>query len=179
MMPIVKKALSTMSIPLGSLFDIETASFYKDTHEATDLILKFPGGDLGVRVRGFRYGSRHVPMQFDWSVRFRSKCGGRTEIDKFRDGYCRWYFISRANEDETDLFGYGLIDLNKCREIGLFRDELWEVNPNDDGSAGGYMPLWKVHEYGCLLWPINPQFESKGEIIYKQYLATAIQRERG
>ena len=150
MMPLIRKTIA--ELPAGCFLDIETATAEKDMHEATDLILRFMGGDMAVRVRRFKCGGDEK-LAFDWSIRFRTRHGNKTEIHKFREGFARWYFIARANEDETSLFDYCLIDLDKCRASNLFREELWEINPNNDGSAGGYMSIQKVYELGCLLWP--------------------------
>lgn len=150
MMLFVRRAIA--DLPAGIFIEAETASFEKDTKEATDLVLKLSGGDMAVRVRRFKCGIKE-PMNFDWSVRFRSRCGFRTEIDKLRDGFGRWYFIARANEDETGLFDYCLIDLDKCRAANIFNDELWMIYENGDGTAGGYMPIRELYRYDCVLWP--------------------------
>jgi hypothetical protein len=150
MMPFVRKSIAMF--PAGLFMDAETASFEKDTQEATDLVLKLTGGDVAVRVRRFKCaGSKK--LSFDWSIRFQTRYGHKTEIDKLREGFGRWYFIGRSNEEETGLFDYGLIDLNKCREVNIFNDELWQIYPNGDGTAGGYFPFMELYRYNVVLWP--------------------------
>jgi hypothetical protein len=161
MMPFVRTSIG--EIPAKYFFDVETADYYKDTQESTDLILKLSGGDVAVRVRQFKYIYHfptldQKPLAYDWSVRFRSRNGFRTEIDKLRDGYARWYFMGIANDDETDLYDYGLIDLDKCRVDDVFHSELWQVNPNGDGTAGGYLPMRWIEDHGYLLWHKDMQF---------------------
>ena len=156
MMPYVCKTIAR--IPAGIFFGIETATFEQDTTQATDLILKLSGGNVAVRVRNFNYVYRHwqtidkEPLAFDWSVRFQTRTNHRTEIDKLRDGFGRWYFMAVSNEDETDLWDWGIIDLDKCREIDLFDNFYWQINSNGDGSAGGYMAMRTVQELNCLIY---------------------------
>jgi hypothetical protein len=47
MMGAIRDAIG--DIPAKCFFDIETASFEKDTTQATDLVLKLSGGDMAVR----------------------------------------------------------------------------------------------------------------------------------
>jgi hypothetical protein len=166
MMPYIRKSIG--DIPSKIFFDIETATFEQDTTKATDLVLKLSGGDIAVRVRNHKFGYKKYswsdsidkePLAFDWSVRFVAN-GYKTEIHKLREGFAKWYFIGLANKDETDLFDYGLIDLNRCRINNIFRDELWQINPNSDGTAGGYLRMRRVKEYGCLLWHKTMKLET-------------------
>ncbi len=151
MMPFVRKAIA--ELPAGCFLDAETATAEKDIQESTDLVLRLTGGDVAVRVRRFKFGAAE-PLGFDWSIRFQTRYGHKTEIHKLREGFARWYFIGRANADETALFDYCLIDLDKCRAADIFKDELWMIYPNDDGSAGGYMALRELRRYnGCIIWP--------------------------
>lgn len=150
-LPLVVEAIS--EIPLKHFIDVNTAPIERDRNEATDLVLKLSGGDIAVRVRSYKYKHRgdSMPLAFDWSVRFRAKYGGKTEINKLREGYARWYFFGMANEQETALDDYCVIDLDKAREINLFDDSLWQINPNGDGTAGGYMSMRKVRDAGCII----------------------------
>jgi hypothetical protein len=176
MMPYIRKSIA--EIPAGCFFNIIDAPIERDLHEATDLVLKLSGGDIAVRVRNFKYKyfNDNKPFAFDWSVRCQTRYGGRTEIHKLREGFARWYFMSIANYEETDLFDYGLIDLDKCRSIDLFCDEIWRpnINPNGDGTAGGYLSMRTVQEYGCILWSPNPKniYQKNKEIPCQTYSET-------
>jgi hypothetical protein len=153
MMPVIKTAIGR--IPSRYFFDIEDATFEKDTQEATDLIIKLSGGDVAVRVRGYKYSYPDgKPLAFDLSIRWRSRYGLKTEIDKLREGFGRWYFFAIAHPNEDGLCDGCLIDLNKMRSSGILQDEkLWQINPNTDGTAGGYIAARKLQNLGCVLWP--------------------------
>jgi hypothetical protein len=164
MMGAIRDAIG--DIPAKCFFDIETASFEKDTTQATDLVLKLSGGDMAVRVRRFNYAYKGdiLPLAFDWSIRF--VCNGRkTEIHKLREGFARWYFIAIANKDETGLFDYCVIDMDKVRESNLLDDTAgWAVYPNGDGTSGGYKPMRQIEKAGCIIWQYanSSQYEYGG-----------------
>ena len=153
MMPCIREAIG--NIPAVVFFDIATAPIERDTKEATDLVIKLSGGDVAVRVRRFRYKyNDREPLAFDWSVRWRSRYGYKTEIDKLREGFARWYFYAVANANETGLYEFCLIDVDIVRKTGLLNDKTkWQVSPNGDGSFGGYYPARQLYKLGCIVWP--------------------------
>lgn len=154
MMPYIRSAIG--EIPSKYFFDIDKAPIERDQKEATDLIIKLSGGDVAVRVRRYKYKYKdNKPLAFDWSVRWRSMYGNKTEIDKLREGFARWYFYAIANERESGLFEFCLIDVDKVRETNILNDKSkWQIYPNGDGSMGGYFPARKLNELGCILWPV-------------------------
>jgi hypothetical protein len=150
-LPFVIEAIG--KIPLKHFLDVNIAPIERDKNEATDLVLKLTGGDIAVRIRQFKYSYKYdkSPLAFDWSIRFRSKYGNKTEIDKLREGYAKWYFFGIVNEGETSLFDYCIIDMDKVRSINLLDESNWQLNPNKDGTIGGYMKMRKVDTLDCII----------------------------
>lgn len=166
MMPYIRREIG--AIPSGVFYDIDTAPIERDMKEATDLVLKLSGGDIAVRVRGHKYLYPHPyntePLSFDWSVRFKARYGHRTEIDKLREGFAKWYFFAMANEDETDIFDYALLDLDKIRSEGILdQADRWMVHPNYDGSSGGYYPMRDLLDLGCVVYHKNIMYDRMTE----------------
>ena len=68
-----------------NFLSLEVSNEYKDTQEATDMLIKIEGGDVALRVRNPSCKFR------DFTIRSRSKYGGKTEIDKLKEGFGDWY----------------------------------------------------------------------------------------
>jgi hypothetical protein len=155
-MPAVRAAIG--AIPTRVFFDVDTAPVERDRHEATDLVLRLTGGDVAVRVRSKRSLWKDTP---EWSVRWRAANGGRTEIHKLRDGYCRWY-LTGYSDGNDGLWMWWLLDLNAVRAACLLEDEsLWQIHNNEDGTFGGYLPIRVLEEVDCVAYSGNDELESR------------------
>lgn len=156
-MPAIRTVLK--SLPSGYFLDFATAPAEKDTEEATDLVLSVSGGTMGVRVRSAECWGKNYSAP-EWSVRWRSRMGKRTEIDKLRDGFGDWYLFAYSSDDKGGLASWFLVDLMMVRDTGiLYADDEFGMNalgwqgpwPNGDGSAGIYFPMKRLEELGCIM----------------------------
>jgi len=157
-LPAVRRELAML--PAGLFLDFATADAERDKTEATDIVLEVDRrGMMAVRVRARRYWRDHED-DGDWSIRFKSRYGGRTEAHKMIDGWCDWYFIG-FSDGHNDLYRWFLLDLYRVREEGIFPDTMDEtawralgwLGPHDnaDGTAGIYFPISKLLELGCVM----------------------------
>lgn len=144
-MPAVCKVL--YALPMGIFLDVNEAEPKQDMEEATDLVLELSGGTMAVRVRRHRYwNSDYIG---DWSIRY--ECHGhKTEIHKLREGFGDWYFYGYSLDDKGEVAQWHLIDLAKVRSCGLL-DEEWDVHPNNDGTAGMYIPIKELYRRDCII----------------------------
>lgn len=141
-MQAVRDALG--ELPAKIFFDIQTAPAKRDMEEATDLILSISSGDIAVRIRKNKF------LKFlDWSIRVRSN-GHKTEIDKLKEGFARWYFIGWSSDDEHNLADWYLIDLDKVREHNILNHK-YPIYDNYDGTAGMYIPIHTLLLNKCIV----------------------------
>ena len=71
------------------LLKISIADKEKDTREATDLVFEVDGGTVAVRTR--RCEERYYR---DFTIRKLSMWGNKTELDKLREGFAKWYLYA-------------------------------------------------------------------------------------
>jgi len=154
-MAAVKKGLG--EVPSRIFLDIANATAKQDVEQSTDLIMVITGGEIGVRIRRRENWERNK-MHLMWSVRAICR-GHKTEIDKLREGFGRWYFMGWSENDKDSLIGWYLIDLNKVREIGIL-DRKWSIYPNGDGTSGMYIPITKLRDEGCILIDYSENHQS-------------------
>ena len=100
--------------------NISVADKYKDMTQATDFVVKIDGGDVAVRIR------RADCKYRDLTIRSYNK-GRKTEIDKLRDGFGKYYLYCWENE-KKELSEWMLIDLDKVRESGLLDSKKTKMN---------------------------------------------------
>jgi hypothetical protein len=89
------------------------STFNVDTRQATDLVvIKAQGVMIASRMRRYGYADRYP---YEFTVRSRLGSGRETELSKMLNGYADWMFYGHANQDETDIGLWMLIDLNVWR----------------------------------------------------------------
>lgn len=129
---------------------LEKASCQQDTEEATDFIyyanLKIP-----VRIRTPKYYN----YLGEFTIRWRSAHGQKTEIDKLADGHGDIYFYAWTKKDEVEYIAdWCLINLHKLRN----RHNLSRLNTtlidrakgNGDKKTG--FTFYKVNEISdCII----------------------------
>ena len=151
-MPAVRSILG--DLPARIFFDVATAPVKKDMEQATDLILSSVGsGDIAVRVRANKY-FRRAHGYYEWSVRYYNK-GCKTEYQKLKEGFGRWYFMAYSSDDDGKLAGWWLIDLDKVRVADIL-DKNWKVHPNGDGTSGMYIPIKELMLADCVVASHKP-----------------------
>lgn len=105
----------------------------QDTKQATDFVVETTIGRIAVRVR--RYSSTGEKYR-DLTIRIRATYGGKTEIDKLRDGWGDLYLYC-WQDAAGNLTEYMLVDIHKMRAAGLlgeaYMTHLPEI-PNGDGT---------------------------------------------
>jgi hypothetical protein len=136
-MPAVKSALG--ELPSKIFFDIATANAQRDMEEATDLILSVSSGDIAVRVRRHKFICGVYADKPDWSIRIKNK-GCKTEIDKLKEGFARWYFLGFSLDDRSILADWYLLDMDRIRRNNLMTRD-YPVHDNYDGTVGKYIPV--------------------------------------
>jgi len=122
---------------LGEVF-INIAPEYKDTQEATDLII-FEKGSLcfACRVRRFEYFEKYKDQ---FTIRLKLPNYKKSEMDKIKEGFGDYYFYGFSNKhnDGSGFIQYLIFDLNEFRNyIGYLKireGECWEKKSNINGS---------------------------------------------
>ncbi len=142
------------SLPIGAFIDVTEASALEDTKQATDLILNLDGGQMAWRMRHIDYAlgneARGIrPYGYQWSVRQYCR-GHKTEIDKLREGFARWYFFGYGDDDKK-IPAYFIIDLDEVRARGVLEMKtIWTTPYNKDGTGGMYTDMANVAAHGCM-----------------------------
>jgi len=124
---------------INLLVSIKVAPMEDDTQRATDMIIDIEGeGQVAVRLRRLKFR--------DFTIR--SKAGGRTEIDKIRDGFARWYVYGWIENNMIDE--WILVDLDQVRKENLL-DNRRTIN-NKDGITGFIsISIKELREKNCIL----------------------------
>ncbi len=125
--------------------DVEIADDHKDLTESTDLVVNIEGGaDVAVRTRD------KDNCQFrDFTIRSRVASGAKTELDKLREGFARWYLY--AWELPKGAYEWILVDMDKVRESGILHEQ-WPEKPNRDGRTWFIaIPLMRLSEADAIV----------------------------
>jgi hypothetical protein len=89
--------------------NIELSTTDEDTKESFDLIYK-SRIEISVRIRGNEY------LKYcDFTIRNKSKYGGKTEIDKLMEGKGSLYLYAWKDVNDMILQSWILVDINKIR----------------------------------------------------------------
>lgn len=123
--------------------NFEVSDEYKDTQEATDMVIKVKGGDVALRVREPNVHFR------DLTIRSRSRYGGKTEIDKLREGFGKWYLYGWG-DGVGNVNEYILVDLDKVRSFKILDRQRKEI-PNYDGTKFINISISELIMTGCLI----------------------------
>lgn len=138
---------------------IETATEEQDMKQATDFTFRAKVGTVAARVR--RHQSTGKKYR-DLTIRSETLFGGRTEIDKLREGFGDYYLYAWQNET-VQIGEYMIVDLNKVRESGLlYTPYLQGPIPNTDGAtAFVWIPLQTLLDNGCVVCHTVDGFNGK------------------
>ena len=134
----VKEKIISISSKLAF---VNTAGFEKDTKFSTDLILKTIQGDSAVRLR-----RSHIKFR-DLTIRAKRDSGVKTELEKIKKGWGRWYFygwVSQQDKIEDWIF----VDLNKLRKTNLLDRSLID---NKDGTYFIAISKKELERENCLV----------------------------
>ncbi len=107
-----------------------TAPFEEDVKRNTDLmVLSNAGVRIACRVRNYSY---YDSFRHQFTIRSHSKYGGKTEIDKVREGWGDCMFYGFVNQAKTALHSWTMIDLNVFRNYEKLM--LLPETPNTDST---------------------------------------------
>jgi hypothetical protein len=113
----IKKAFPNIKGNLAPSTDKE------DTELSFDA--KIDDKQISIRIRKHKY------LKYpDLTIRSRSKNGGKTEIDKIKEGLAQIYFYSYMDEQEKELVKVRIVDVNSIRE--LTKLNIFEHRKNKD-----------------------------------------------
>lgn len=128
---------------------VEESNEEQDTKQATDFILRVKGGTVASRIR--RFDPR---LYRDLTIRVQSQHGGRTEIDKLRDGWGDYYIYAWEDRD-GNVCDSALIDINAMRDQGLFdKDQKWlerRIPNRSDHTWFCVMTIDELDDRGCVI----------------------------
>lgn len=146
-----------------SIIKIECADNESDTKKATDYKIQVIGGDVACRIRfDFETMKNNKKIYRDFTIRTRSKNGGKTEIDKIKEGFADWYiYIWERIDDDYD---YIFVDLNIVRESGILEVKRNQIS-NNDGTYFIAIPLKEIRPA-----IINKNFDNELYKDYKKYV---------
>ena len=114
--------------------------------EGFDYFLSFEKVNVAVRNRAYLYLEKYG----DFTVRSRSLNGGKTEINKIREGCGDIYLYTWQNQQGNNLHTYLLLDLNRFRESELAFKEKKHIN-NTDGTCFFSYTMQELYRADCIL----------------------------
>lgn len=119
-LPAVRRALLEC---LPHIVVLREATLEEDRQRATDLVLE-ASGSVAVRVRQPEY------LRYrDLTLRAWVEGRERTELDKIREGWGRWYFYAWS-DGRDGLAAWMLVDLDRLRASGLLEGLPLRLNPD-------------------------------------------------
>lgn len=121
---------------------VTVASLEEDMKHAKDFDIRIEGGDIAVRIRRPYYTFRDLTI--------RSYINGyKTEIDKLREGWGRYYLYCWTN-DNIRISEWILIDMNKVRELKLL-DNRKEISNKDGRTRFIAIPAQELKAKDCIM----------------------------
>jgi len=126
---------------INLLVSINVAPMEDDTQRATDMIINIEGeGQVAVRLRRDDVKYRDLTI--------RSKAGGRTEIDKIREGFAKWYVYGWIKNNTIDE--WILVDLDTVRKDKML-DDRRTINNSDGRTGFVFIPVKELMDNNCLV----------------------------
>jgi hypothetical protein len=126
------------------IVDVKAALPDQDRNHATDYIIKVEVGDIACRLRRIERCPR-----LDFTIRSHRPSQVKTELQKLQEGFARFYLYGWI-ERESEWHKWVFVDLNRCREYGLFR-RLWRSKTNRDGTQFIFIPWSVVASIGAVI----------------------------
>jgi len=152
----------------GAFLDVAIANDQDDMEKATDLVVTVTSGQVAVRIRRDGYKKKYR----DWTIRSYRNSGSKTELEKLRDGFGRWYLYLWTNN--LMIVDWILIDLNRARESGLlFKKRHHIQNKNKNGGPDGTyfvaISIPEIKNHGCLVNEFQPLLKDYQVPLFKVY----------
>ena len=125
----IDEVIKILNKNLHLISEIRRSSFEEDTRFGKDIVLSFDSGDIAVRMR-------KDTIYRDLTIRSYKDTGYKTEIDKIKEGYTKWYFYCWF--ENNIMVEWWLIDVDKIRNSNILDTILDKYNgkgiSNKDGS---------------------------------------------
>lgn len=121
------------------------SSPYEDTNEAFDAVYSFYEVKVPIRIRENKY----LRYQ-DFTIRSKAKHGGKTEIDKLREGFGDYYFYAWQTPNRKGFDSYLIVSLSKFRESGLINKPDFK-RKNHDGTEFFCYSVADLHRHKCVV----------------------------
>ena len=129
--------------------NIEVANEEDDCQRATDFKIKIKGGDVACRIRfDNAIYSRNKRIYRDLTIRSHTKHNKKTELDKLKEGYAKWYLYIWHKLDKK--FDWMVIDIDILRKSGLLDVERKEID-NHDGTKFIAISKEELKENNCIV----------------------------
>lgn len=133
------------------IWDIVQATARQDMREATDYVAQSTAGGVAARIRYWESTTRDFYVR-DFTIRGRARNGGRTEIDKLRDGLVDWYLYGWRNEHNVPD-EYIVIDLGVVLKAGLYdrcNEQRFKLN-KDNVTGFHWLTIAELESVGALV----------------------------
>jgi TPP-dependent trihydroxycyclohexane-1,2-dione (THcHDO) dehydratase len=122
--PLIQRILNRYSYVFTRFSE---ATKLQDQTEGFDAIFSFPDVKIPVRIRKFKY-----QKYMDFTVRSQTVMRAKTEIHKLQEGFGDYYFYAWADETDTKIEKYIIIDLNVFRKSIIKTPD--EIRDNSDDT---------------------------------------------
>ena len=124
----------------GHIVEIRLGTDAEDMTQATDYVVEVSSGAIACRIR------RDTAYR-DLTIRASRPTGARTELEKIREGWGRWYLYMWVSGSDVEEWMF--VDLDKLRDSGLLDGK--ERRRNPDGVTFLPIPKFTLWDSGCLV----------------------------
>jgi hypothetical protein len=120
----IKRALPQL---YDNFIEFRSSTNYEDTKLSFDLVFNF-NFTISIRIRQNKF------VKFnDLTIRSRASGGGRTELDKIKDGLAQVYFYAYMDINEDSLEKVRIANVDAIRQL-ILKDKFKGPIPNGDGT---------------------------------------------
>ena len=142
--PEIKRVVKQVA---GEIIEVRIADQDKDQHEATDYIVEVSSGDIACRIREECFWHNFG----DVTLRHSRPSGNKTELEKIKEGYGRWYLYAWDKRFTGGQFiAWVFVDLDKLRESGLLNEPRKVIWNGDESSSFVSISLAELWQAGCI-----------------------------
>lgn len=140
----------------GDIIEVKESELEKDQQCATDYVITIDSGDIACRVRKYHYWKRFA----DVTLRYRRPSGRKTEFEKIKAGYARWYLYAwREVSWEPKFCAWIFLDLDILRKCGLLNGEQEEIWNHDHSSSFVSLSLAALWTNECIIRANDTAYE--------------------
>lgn len=111
---------------LNKFSTVRQSTEYEDSKLSFDLVYNL-NFTVSIRIRKNKYINFN-----DLTIRYKSKNGGKTEIDKIKEGLAQVYFYAYMNQEESELIKVRIVNVDAIRD--LINENNFSIYKNFDGT---------------------------------------------